>query len=312
MLRARFQGENVDLLAAASRDGAVAVWRISEAEGGLRSEALLSLLLRDAAGERSAFRRLLLLCAHGKAQSENVCVRVLLQKQVLQELCCTQHLPAHPANPKRESSNVQRSACQCYSNLAILLLGTQGLRCSVCLLACQVPSGRIFYRSLIVRVLRQAQLVQHHPHGVSNVDVRRRAPRRRAPGLAPGAAGRAGGGGGDARAPGRAGRPGAAHQRPGERGARCSIVLSQAGVCLCCGFMQGIPCDCESLHEHDLLAASAYPCVQALFRFNRQHEQSMVAYLAGMRVHRTHALHAAYQVVCDTDALPGGEHYVCH
>ena len=52
----RFQGEGVDLLAAASRDGAVAVWRISEAEGGLRSDALLSLLLRDAAGERTLLR----------------------------------------------------------------------------------------------------------------------------------------------------------------------------------------------------------------------------------------------------------------
>lgn len=48
----RFQDEGVDLLAAASRDGSVMVWRISEAEGGLRGEALLSLQLRDAAGAR--------------------------------------------------------------------------------------------------------------------------------------------------------------------------------------------------------------------------------------------------------------------
>lgn len=48
----------MDLLAAASRNGAVAVWRISEAEGGLRSEALLSLLLRDAAGEQSFLGRM--------------------------------------------------------------------------------------------------------------------------------------------------------------------------------------------------------------------------------------------------------------
>ena len=58
MLPARFQGEGVDLLAATSRDGAVAVWRIGEAEGGLRSEALLSLLLRDAAGAPSCLRRI--------------------------------------------------------------------------------------------------------------------------------------------------------------------------------------------------------------------------------------------------------------
>ena len=50
----------MDLLAAASRDGAVAVWRISEAEGGLRSEAVLSLLLRDVAGEWGALWRMLL------------------------------------------------------------------------------------------------------------------------------------------------------------------------------------------------------------------------------------------------------------
>lgn len=43
----------MDQLAAAGRDGSVAVWRVSEAEGGLRSEALLALQLRDAAGARA-------------------------------------------------------------------------------------------------------------------------------------------------------------------------------------------------------------------------------------------------------------------
>jgi len=48
--RDRFQSDDVDRLAAAGRDGSVAVWRVCEAEGGLRSEALLALQLRDAAG----------------------------------------------------------------------------------------------------------------------------------------------------------------------------------------------------------------------------------------------------------------------
>ncbi len=51
--RDRFQSDDVDRLAAAGRDGSVAVWRVCEADGGLRSEALLALQLRDAAGARA-------------------------------------------------------------------------------------------------------------------------------------------------------------------------------------------------------------------------------------------------------------------
>jgi len=51
--RDRFQSDDVDRLAAAGRDGSVAVWRVCEAEGGLRSEAMLALQLRDAAGARA-------------------------------------------------------------------------------------------------------------------------------------------------------------------------------------------------------------------------------------------------------------------
>lgn len=237
----------------ASCDGVVAVRRVSRAMNsiccvpGSRARAWTCWRRRAATARwpcgasarpraACAARRCCRCCCATPAVSTLIAHAVALRtQQGAWQGCVLACAAAQPPEARRALSAVWRSACRCHSNMTLLLQGTQGPRYGACSSTCQAPSSRLCTGARNAGAADKLSLCSITCMACQNADVRRRGPGRCAPGLAPGAAGRAGSGGGDARGPGRAGRPGPAHPRPGEGGSQCKILPEQADICLCYG-----------------------------------------------------------------------------